>query len=50
MSKLQSKTEVPAKEVAAPSNAALGNGDEGESGVVEESADFEAGRSGENVA
>ncbi|KAG8986663.1 hypothetical protein FRB93_005185 [Tulasnella sp. JGI-2019a] len=44
------KTEVPAKEVTAPSNAALANGDEGESGVAEESADIEAGGSGENVA
>ncbi|KAG9026083.1 hypothetical protein FRB95_009460 [Tulasnella sp. JGI-2019a] len=44
------KTEVPAKEVAAPSNAALANGDEGESGIAEESADIEAGGSGENVA
>ncbi|KAG9030763.1 hypothetical protein FRB95_003570 [Tulasnella sp. JGI-2019a] len=44
------KTEVPAKEVAAPSNAALANEDEGESGIAEESADIEAGGSGENFA
>ncbi|KAG8996274.1 hypothetical protein FRB94_008423 [Tulasnella sp. JGI-2019a] len=40
------KTEVPAKEVAAPSNAALA----AESGEADESADIEAGGSGENVA
>ncbi|KAG8988069.1 hypothetical protein FRB94_001114, partial [Tulasnella sp. JGI-2019a] len=44
------KTEVPVKEVADPPNTALGNGDEGESGVADESADIEAEGSGENVA